>query len=67
MKVVQYQLSERHLSKVLKEYREFYNNSRPHQGIGQEIPVQPQTPNEEGKIVGFPALGGLHHTYQRVA
>ncbi len=61
-------ISEQHLSKVLKEYREFYNKSRPHQGIGQQRPVKVETPTaEQGKIVAFPVLGGLHHTYQRVA
>ena len=61
-------LSERHLSKVLKEYREFYNKSRAHQGIGQQRPLKPETPTaEQGKIVAFPVLGGLHHTYQKVA
>jgi putative transposase len=61
-------INERHLSKVLQEYREFYNNSRPHQGIGQQRPIKVETPTvEEGKIVAFPVLGGLHHNYQRVA
>jgi putative transposase len=61
-------LSERHPSKVLKEYREFYNNSRPHQGIGQDIPIRTQTlPAQKGEIVVLPVLGGLHHTYQRAA
>ncbi len=56
-------ISERHLSKVLKEYREYYNKSRPHQGIGQQRPVKVETPTaEQGKIVAFPVLGGLHYT-----
>ena len=61
-------LNERHLSKVLKEYVQFYNNSRPHQGIGQQIPIKVETlPAPKGEIVAFPVLGGLHHTYHRAA
>ena len=61
-------LSERPLCKVLQEYTLFYHKSRPHQGIGQQRPLKLETPAvEEGKIVAFPVLGGLHHTYQRVA
>ena len=31
-------LSERHLYRVLKEYRRYFNHARPHQGIGQKMP-----------------------------
>lgn len=61
-------LSERHLAKVLKEYMQFYNNSRPHQGIDQQRPIEPKTlPATKGEILAFPILGGLHHNYQRAA
>ena len=61
-------LSERHLSKVLKEYVEYYNRWRPHQGIGQKRPIKPAIlPAPKGQIVTFPVLGGLHHTYERAA
>ncbi len=61
-------LSQRHLSKVLNDYSLFYNKSRPHQGISQQRPVKPDISIvEEGKVVAFPVLEGLHHTYQRVA
>ena len=63
-------LSERHLTTVLKEYVQCYNNSRPHQGIGQLRPgliKSGMLEDGEGKIIAFPVLGGLHHTYQRAA
>ncbi len=64
-------VSEGHLRRVLAEYVRYFNRSRPHQGIGQRVPVP-----EEGSdrslgtrrhIMAFPVLGGLHHTYRRVA
>jgi transposase InsO family protein len=60
-------LSERQLRRILKEYVEIYfNRTRPHQGLGQAIPVAESRSarNVEGKIVGFPILGGLHHDYR---
>jgi transposase InsO family protein len=61
-------LSEKHLSKLLKNYREYYNQYRPDQGIGQTTPVTSETiMGAGGKIVAYPVLGGLHHYYERVA
>jgi putative transposase len=63
-------LGENHLYRVIKEYVEFFNRARPHQGLDQRIPEG--TPGEErkqrtGKIIAFPVLNGLHHYYQRAA
>ncbi len=61
-------LSERHLRQVLREYMEYYNSQRPHQGIKQQVPVVPvQSTLADGKIIKFPVLNGLHQVYQRVA
>ena len=63
-------LSERQLRRVLKEYVEIYfNRARPHQGLGQAIPVAESRSvrNVDGKIVAFPILGGLHHDYRWAA
>jgi transposase InsO family protein len=61
-------LNERHLSKVVREYADFFNHARPHQGIGQAIPVPPQGERPQtGKVIAFPVLGGLHHDYRRAA
>jgi putative transposase len=59
-------LRERHLHRVMKEYQAYFNHARPHQGIAQRIPCQPERPNESppsGKVVSHPLLGGLHHDY----
>jgi len=72
-------LGEKHLHRVIKEYVEYYNSSRPHQGIGQAIPLGVQSPVQSvqeplpgddgvrGKVTSFPVLGGLHHDYRRAA
>ncbi len=71
-------LNEKHLHRVVKEFVEFYNSARPHQGIGQAIPeiARPKVQEAplvtdadkvEASIVSFPVLGGLHHDYRRVA
>ncbi|MCX6027606.1 MAG: integrase core domain-containing protein, partial [Chloroflexi bacterium] len=31
-------VGDRHLHRVIKEYVEYFNRARPHQGIGQRIP-----------------------------
>lgn len=59
-------LSERHLCRVVKEYMQYFNHARPHQGIEQRIPCQPErleTPPVNGKLASRPVLGGLHHDY----
>jgi putative transposase len=63
-------LSERHLHRVLAEYAlSYFNAARPHQGIGQRIPV----PGERirtwfaGPVTAIPVLGGLHHDYRAAA
>jgi transposase InsO family protein len=63
-------LSERHLHHVLAEYAlSYFNAARPHQGIGQRIPV----PGERvparfaGPVTALPVLGGLHHNYRAAA
>jgi putative transposase len=61
-------LSERHLRRIVSEYVTYFNQARPHQGIDQRIPCDPQLPDHpEGEIVGMPVLGGLHHDYRRKA
>ncbi len=63
-------LGERHLHRVIKEYVEYFNQSRPHQGIGQRIPERlksvPEKPGK-AKIIAFPVLNGLHHDYRLAA
>lgn len=54
-------LSERHLHRVTKEYGEYVNHARPHQGLGQRIPcglLQGAGPLESRQIASRPILGG---------
>jgi putative transposase len=71
-------LSERQLHELIKEYVLYHNRMRPDQGIGPGIPaeaaLQEAAPVPElaeakadGRVIAFPALGGLHHHYRRAA
>jgi transposase InsO family protein len=61
-------LNDEHLQQVLDEYRSFFNNARPHQGIGQRRPATADQPAliaasgvASGGVIARPVLGGLHH------
>jgi putative transposase len=59
-------LSGRHLRQIVKEYKQHFNNARPHQGIEKRIPCRPErpeTPTVDGKLASRPILSGLHHDY----
>jgi transposase InsO family protein len=59
-------LSERHLHRAAKQYKEYFNYARPHQGIEQRIPcitMHPEGSLDFGKVTSRPVLGGLHHDY----
>jgi len=60
-------LGERHLRRVLHEHVAYFNQERPHQGIGQATPEPPPAAmrNRAGPVRARPVLGGLHHSYQR--
>ena len=62
---------EKQLERVLHAYVKYFNRSRPHQGIKQQIPEQYGEPvpadHDAGKILSFPVMGGLHHDYRRSA
>ncbi len=62
--------SERQLYGVISEYVTYFNQARPHQGLGQRIPEGlgiVERVARPGKIISFPVLGGLHHDYRRAA
>ena len=59
--------NEQNLRRVIREYVAYYNQMRPHQGIGQSIPDPPLEPKETGSVEAQPVLGGLHHHYYRKA
>jgi len=56
-----------HLRRVVKEFTIYFNQERPHQGIGQQIPDYNNQPeaNPIGSITSRAILGGLHHSYSR--
>lgn len=61
-------LNERHLKRILSEYVDYYNGARTHLSLNKDAPdgrtVQPP---EEGRVVEFKRVGGLHHHYVRLA
>jgi hypothetical protein len=45
-----------------------YHRSRTHLGLQKDTPeTRPVQPSEAGRIISIPALGGLHHRYERRA
>src|SRR6202790_1246796 len=64
-------LQERQLQRVLNAYVVYFNQARPHQGIQQQIPVQPRpVPSSQdagNQVIALPVMGGLHHDYRWAA
>ncbi len=66
-------LNRRQLYRIVQEYIDYYNHSRPHQGIRQQIPEylaenNPWPSSQPGrKITSPPVLTVLHHSYVRAA
>lgn len=59
---------EQQLEDVVRRYVLYFNQARPHQGIGQRVPAGPASDRRsDGRIIAIPVLGGLHHDYQRAA
>jgi transposase InsO family protein len=61
-------IGEDHLRRTLRDYFDYYHNSRPHEGLERNSP----TPREieepaKGKVIAIPQVGGLHHRYGRAA
>ena len=45
-----------------------YNRSRTHLALGTDAPIPRRSATtNEGQIVMFPEVGGLHHRYERLA
>jgi putative transposase len=47
-------------------YCAYFNDARPHQGIGQQLPSRPLA-SPKGVVVEIPVLNGPHHDYRRAA
>ena len=61
-------LSEAHLRRILRNYMDYYNASRPHSSLQGDAPTGREVePPAAGKVVAMPQVGGLHHRYTRAA
>jgi transposase InsO family protein len=59
---------EKQLYRILQAYIVYFNQARPHQGLGQRIPDPPgSAPLPLNQVVATPVLGGLHHAYRKTA
>jgi len=61
-------LNERHLKRILRSYVHYYHAARTHLSLDKQCPM-PRTVQspDQGKIIVFPHVGGLHHEYIRRA
>jgi len=58
----------RHLRKILRQYFDYYHESRTHRGLMKDSPVSREVQGPQiGEIRSEPVLGGLHHRYFREA
>jgi transposase InsO family protein len=60
-------VSEAHLHHTLEAYVTHYNQARPHQGLGQQIPIPCARSAGCGPVRRREVLGGLIHEYDREA
>jgi transposase InsO family protein len=52
-----------HLRRVMREYVEFFNTARPHQGLEQQIPIPKVRCQGHGPVRCRNVLGGIIHDY----
>ena len=57
-------INAKHLQRVLREYTDYYNTARPHQGIDQQAPI-PFERSATGTIQRRNILGGIINDYYR--
>jgi putative transposase len=55
------------LRRVMREYAEFFNTARPHQGLDQQIPIPKTSSQGKGQVRCRNVLGGIIHDYYRDA
>jgi putative transposase len=56
------------LRRILRSYLDYYHRSRTHLSLGKDSP-EPRSiqPEQMGRVVALPQVGGLHHRYERRA
>jgi hypothetical protein len=61
-------VSENQLRRILQDYLAYYHSCRTHLSLEKDSPEpRPVESLDQGKIVEFPMVGGLHHRYTRQA
>ena len=60
-------LNQAHLRCVLREYVDYYDTARPHQGLDQQAPIPFPRGSSTGPISRRDVLGGILHDYRRQA
>ena len=61
-------LNENHSRRLVRRYLVYYHGFRTHLSLGKDTPEpRPIEPPEQGNIVEYPMVGGLHHRYTRLA
>jgi putative transposase len=60
-------INQAHLRRVMREYIEFFNTARPHQGLEQQIPNPKIIHETSGPVRCRKVLGGILHDYYRDA
>jgi transposase InsO family protein len=59
---------DQHLAALVRQYQRYFNESRPHQGLGQRVPAGFGTVIDPSKPIAVTSvLGGLHVDYRRAA
>ena len=56
-------ISEKQIRKIIREYVDYHNHQRSHQGLGK-IP-DPESLSDTGSVCKTSVLGGLHHPHSR--
>jgi putative transposase len=61
-------LNQHSLSRHLRQFLEYYHQSRCHLSLAKDAPdTRPIQPPERGRVVSLPQVDGLHHRYERRA
>ncbi len=61
-------LGDRHLTRILSSYVDYYNSARTHLSLEKDTPGGRVVQRiEKGRVVELKRVGGLHHLYARMA
>ncbi len=61
-------LGEAHLRRIIRRFLSYYHGARTHLALDKDAP-EPRSvqATEQGRVIEFPEVGGLHHRYERRA